>query len=150
MRSQRLFQQFVVDAWAACDQNKLSWLRNNQAKLRGALYNGLANVLQQGDINPEEVGRRVVLPSSYVGGDTFMQQLYQDSMALVRHFGKPSQFITYTANPMWAEIEDELFPGQTVIDRPDLVESSISSYVICWIKSSTSTYFVLGVAGSGQ
>ena len=121
MRSQRLFQQFVVDAGAACDQNKLSWLRNNQAKLRADLYNGLADVLQQGDINPEEVGRRVVLPSSYVGGDRFMQQLYQDSMALVRHFGKPSLFITFTANPMWAEIEDELFPGQTAVDRPDLV-----------------------------
>jgi len=33
MRSQRLFQQLVVDAWAACDQNKLNWLRTNQAKL---------------------------------------------------------------------------------------------------------------------
>ena len=69
----------------------------------------------------DEVGRRVVLPSSYVGGDRFMQQLYQDSMALVRHFGKPSLFITFTANPKWAEIQDELLPGQTAIDRPDLV-----------------------------
>jgi len=121
MRSQRLFQQFVVDAWAACDQNKLNWLRTNQAKLRTDLYNGLADVLQQGDVNPEEVGRRVVLPSSYVGGDRFMQQLYQDSMALVRHFGKPSLFITFTANPKWAEIQDELLSGQTAIDGPDLV-----------------------------
>jgi len=47
----------------------------------------------------DEVGRRSVLPSSYHGGDRFMQQLYQDSMALVRHFGKPSLFITFTANP---------------------------------------------------
>jgi len=31
MRSQRLFQQVVVDAWAACDQNMLNWLRTNQA-----------------------------------------------------------------------------------------------------------------------
>jgi len=50
-----------------------------------------------------------------------MQQLYQDSMALVCHFGKPSLFITFTANPKWAEIQDELLPGQTAIDRPDLV-----------------------------
>lgn len=26
-----------------------------------------------------------------------------------------------TTNPHWKEIEDELFPGQTVYDRPDLV-----------------------------
>jgi len=48
-----------------------------------------------------------------------MQQLYQDSMALVRHFGKPLLFITFTANSNWAEIEDELFPDQTAADRPD-------------------------------
>jgi len=76
MRSQRLFQQFVVDAWAACDQNKLNWLRTNQAKLRTDLYNGLADVLQQGDVNAHEVGRRVVIPSIYGGGDRFMPQLY--------------------------------------------------------------------------
>ena len=69
----------------------------------------------------DEVGCRIVLPSSYHGGDRFMQQLYQDSMALVRHFGKPSLFITFTTNPKWAEIQDELLPGQTAIDRPDLV-----------------------------
>ena len=27
-QSQRLFQQYLVDAWATCDQNKLSWLRS--------------------------------------------------------------------------------------------------------------------------
>ncbi|RPB00480.1 hypothetical protein L873DRAFT_769286 [Choiromyces venosus 120613-1] len=33
LRAQRLLQQFVVDAWAICDQNKLSWLQSNQARL---------------------------------------------------------------------------------------------------------------------
>ena len=31
--AQHLFQQFIVDAWAICDQNKLTWLRSNQASL---------------------------------------------------------------------------------------------------------------------
>ena len=121
LRGQRLLQQFVVDAWAICDQNKLNWLQSNQARLRTDLYNGLQDVLGQDDVNLEEVGKRIILPSSYVGGDRFMQQLYQDSMALVRHFGKPSLFITFTANPKWSEIEQELLPGQTAVDRPDLV-----------------------------
>lgn len=93
----------------------------NQARIRTDLYNGLADVLRQGDMNFSEVGQRIILPSSYVSGDRFMRQLYQDSMALVRHFGKPSLFITLKANPKWAEIQDELFPGQTAADRPDLV-----------------------------
>ena len=50
-----------------------------------------------------------------------MQQLYQDSMAIVRHFGRPTLFITFTANPKWKAIVDELLPGQTAVDRPDLV-----------------------------
>ena len=50
-----------------------------------------------------------------------MAKLYQNSMAIVRHLGKPSLFITFTANPKWKEITDELFTGQNASDRPDLV-----------------------------
>ena len=88
----------MVDAWAVVDQSQLSWFKFNQARIRTDLYNGLADVLDQGDMNLSEVGRRVILPSSYVGGDRFMQQLYQDSMALVGRFGKPSPFITFMVN----------------------------------------------------
>jgi Helitron helicase-like domain at N-terminus len=33
----RLFQQYVVDAWAICDQHQLGWLRTYQANLRVCL-----------------------------------------------------------------------------------------------------------------
>ena len=82
-----------------CDQNKLSWIRAHQANLRADLYNGLGNSLLAQDFDAQEVGRRIILPSSYTGGDPFMQQLYQDSMAIIRHFGRPTLFITFTANP---------------------------------------------------
>ena len=104
-----------------CDQNKLSWIRTHQSNLRADLYNGLADSLLAQDFDAQEVGRRIILPSSYTGGDRFMQQLYQDSMAIVRHFGRPTLFITFTANPKWKAIVDELLPGQTAVDRPDLV-----------------------------
>jgi len=120
-QAQKLFQQFVVDAWAVCDQNKLAWIRSHQANIRSDLYHGLADVMESEDIDLTRTGKRVVLPSSYLGGDRFMQQLYQDSIAIVRHFGKPSLFITFTANPKWVEIERELLPAQTAADRPDLV-----------------------------
>jgi len=120
-RCQRLFQQYLVDAWAACDQNKLSWLRSHQSNIRADVYNGLVDIVHCQDLDPGLVGRSVILPSSYTGGDRFMQQLFQDSMAIVRHFGRPTLFITFTANPKWEEITNELLPGQTSIDRPDLV-----------------------------
>jgi len=122
-RCQKLFQQLVVDIWAVSDQNKLMWIRNHQANLRADLYNGLTDILQRDDTNidPAAIGKKVILPSSYLGGDRFMQQIFQDSMAIVRQMGRPSLFITFTANPKWDEIVYELLPGQAANDRPDLV-----------------------------
>jgi len=55
-----------------------------------------------------------------------MQQLYQDSMAIIRHFGTPSLFITFTAYPKWVEIEMELLPNQGSAQRPELVASGFN------------------------
>lgn len=119
--AKRLFQQYLVDIWAICNQNKLDWIRANQSKIRADLYSGLQDALIRQDVDASSLGRRFVLPSYYTGGPRFMAKLYQDSMAIVRHFGKPTLFITFTANPRWIEIQRELFPGQTASDRPDLV-----------------------------
>jgi hypothetical protein len=116
----RLFQQYIVDAFVACDTTSLDWLRSHQDKIRTDLYNGLTDSLIRKDVSPASLGRRFVLPSSFTGGDRFMQQLFQDSMAIVRHFGKPTFFITFTANPRWPEIVREL-RGLQPTDRPDLI-----------------------------
>ena len=42
-------------------------------------------------------------------------------MAIVREYGGPDLFVTYTCNPNWQEISRELGPGQTANDRPDIV-----------------------------
>ncbi|KAL3810378.1 hypothetical protein ACJIZ3_000028 [Penstemon smallii] len=67
------------------------------------------------------VGRRTVLPSSFVGSPRDMYQRYQDAMAIVQKFGKPDIFLTMTCNPNWKEIQEQLLPGQTAQDRPDLL-----------------------------
>ena len=56
-----------------------------------------------------------------MGGDRFMQQPFQDSMAIVPFFGKPTLFITFTTNPQWKEIQDELLGDQTATDCLDLI-----------------------------
>ena len=50
-----------------------------------------------------------------------MTQLFQDAMAICRHFHKPDLFLTMTANPRWPEINNSLLPGQTATDCPDIV-----------------------------
>ena len=50
-----------------------------------------------------------------------MFQLYQDAMTIVRKYGKPDLYITFTCNPLWDDITSNLLPNQKVTDRPDLV-----------------------------
>ena len=50
-----------------------------------------------------------------------MQQNYQDAMSIVRKFGKPDLFVTFTCNPKWREILAALLHGQKSQDRPDIV-----------------------------
>ena len=93
----------------------------HQAQIRADLYNGLADAIVRHEVDASTLGRRIVLTSSFLSSDRFIQQLFQDSMAIVRYFGKPTLFITFTANPNWKEIQDELFPMQAATDRPDLI-----------------------------
>ena len=51
------------------------------------------------DVGP--LGHKLILPSSHVGSPRFMTQLFQDAMAICRHFHKPDLFLTMTANPKW-------------------------------------------------
>ncbi|XP_065318558.1 uncharacterized protein LOC135926563 [Gordionus sp. m RMFG-2023] len=65
--------------------------------------------------------RAVILPSSFQGSPRNMQERYHDAMFIVLKYGKPYLFITFTCNPTWPEISENLFNGQTPADRPDIV-----------------------------
>lgn len=115
----RLLQQYLVDMWAAADQNRLNYLRHHQQEIRAALYSGLVDAINR-DLDLNNIGQRLILPSSYTGGPRYMKQCLQDSLALARYYRRIDLFITVTCNPTWPEITRELFPGQTAADRPDL------------------------------
>jgi hypothetical protein len=117
----RLFQQYLVDMFCKMEQNNFRFIRNNQSLIRAELYQGLSDAFYSGDHDLNQLGRRIVLPSSVTGSARNMQQLYQDSMAIVRKYGKPDLFITMTCNPNWPEIKRLLLPGQQAFDRPDIV-----------------------------
>ncbi|KAG0574270.1 hypothetical protein KC19_VG249600 [Ceratodon purpureus] len=120
----KLFQQFIVDAWAATEQNRLNYIQMNQSDLCADLYQGLPDALQddgERNMNLENLGRRIILPSSHIGSARNMFELFQDSMAITRFFQHPDVFGTMTANPNWREIQEALLPGQTAADRPDIV-----------------------------
>lgn len=111
----RLFQQYLVDCYVRIEGQRLTYFKNNQKKLRAELYSGIGD-----DSNPRQIGRSIILPSSFTGGPRYMRQMLQDGLALIRHKGKPTLFITMTCNPKWPEIVRELPEGQNAYDRPDI------------------------------
>ena len=132
-----LFQQYVVDAWASMEQSTLNWVKHHQKELRADVYSGLRDAAlgdRDENLNLAEHGQRIILPSSFSGGEHHMSQLFHDSMAICHQFPKPDLFITMTANPNWPEIQDQLLwevppPAgarhqqrkQKASDRPDIV-----------------------------
>ena len=85
--------------FAACEETKLEWIREHQKDIRADLYNGLADAMDAEDTDASKLGRRIVLPSSYISGDRFMQQLYYNSIAIASKYRIPHYFLTFTANP---------------------------------------------------
>jgi Helitron helicase-like domain at N-terminus len=107
----KLLQQYAVDAWASIEQNMLNWVRHHQKELRAYVYQGLRDAAvgdQNENINLAEHGRHVILPSSHTGSEHYMNQLFQDSMAICHFFCKPDIFLTMTANPDLKEIQEAL------------------------------------------
>jgi len=118
-RGGRLFQQYVVDQYAKVEQNNLNFIRFNQNQLLQNLHAAEDALDNRDDDN--HAGNDVYLPSSFARSRRAYKQRYHDSMALVRKFGTPSLFVTFTCNPGWEEITRELLPGQRAPDRPDIV-----------------------------
>ncbi|KAG5922024.1 hypothetical protein E4U61_005926 [Claviceps capensis] len=59
------------------------WITGHQENIRADLFVGLEDALNRDDAVPENPGRWMILPSSFItGSDRHMQQLYQDSMAM--------------------------------------------------------------------
>ena len=111
----RLFQQYICDAWTSVEQSNLTWIVHNQRQIRADLYSGLRDrVAQDPNVNLQDTGRSIVLPSSHSGSPRYMQQLLQDSLAICRDCQKPDLFLTMTANANWQEISENLLPGMFI------------------------------------
>ena len=121
LRGRSLGQQYIVDQFAKTELSRLAYIECHQKELRAEVYSGAKDAMNKSDGDISGLGKRVILPSSFTGGDRYMHQQYLDSIALYQRFGHSHLFITMTCNPKWCEIQDQLNPGETALDRPDLV-----------------------------
>ena len=129
-RGARLFQEYLCIAFAIIESQRLKYIRFNQKALRADSYKNIREVLDERTPMTDKImpgddklkfGRKIILPSSFVGSPRWYNMQFQDAMAICREFHKPDFFITMTCNPKWKEITDELRVNEIVEDRPDLV-----------------------------
>lgn len=109
----KLYQQYLVHAYCRVEAQNLSFIRYNQKSLRVERYQALMDYLvdaaQGRNMRP---GNLVILPATFTGGPRYMREKYLDAMTIVKRFGRPVYFITFTCNPKWKEITDILEPYQ--------------------------------------
>ncbi|KAJ3017100.1 hypothetical protein NUW54_g662 [Trametes sanguinea] len=126
LHSGKLFQQYIVDMWAATEQNHINYIRFNQREIRSALYSGLQDMVnvsdsQRSPVDLHQVGQCIILPASFQGSPRHWYEQCQDALAICREERTIDLFITVTCNPVWCKNIEALFPGQTAADHPDIV-----------------------------
>ena len=115
----KLTQQYAVDSYIKIESNRLNYIKQNQLQLRKDTYQGISDYYESSKLN--KIGVRHILPSTFIGSPRNQIQNYQDAMAIVNKFGQPDLLITFTCNPKWTEITDNLEPYEIASDRPDLI-----------------------------
>lgn len=123
VNSGRLFQQFLVDSYVCVEESRLDYIRTHQNELRSEYVSGVYDALSRGDSDGRSIGKRVFLPSSFVGGPRYMYSHYQDALAISRVYGNPQYFITFTCNVGWSEIRRFMAKHHVsqTHDRPDIL-----------------------------
>ncbi|XP_027118758.1 uncharacterized protein [Coffea arabica] len=74
-----------------------------------------------GETSASNIGKRIILPASFIGGPRDMRRRYMDAMSLVQWYGKLDIFLTMTCNPSWPEIKKHLADEDEIQNRPNLV-----------------------------
>lgn len=121
LRCRVLLSQLLVDMYVKRVE-RLRFIALNQTKLRAENYVYLRDAIaNDGNVNPNNLGQMVILPSSFVNSPRYIHQYTQDAFCYVRTYGRPDLFMTLTFNPAWTEIKDELMDGQKPTDRHDII-----------------------------
>ncbi|GFT42264.1 helitron_like_N domain-containing protein [Trichonephila clavipes] len=64
------------------------------------------------NIRPNDIGKIVILPSTFANSPRYLQEYTQDAFTYVRTYGRPDLFVTFTCNPSWQDVTQELMSGQ--------------------------------------
>ncbi|KAF8791836.1 hypothetical protein HNY73_003507 [Argiope bruennichi] len=110
----------LENMYAKIETERLRFIRLNQKKLRVEDYIYLKDAINNDD-NIKQIGKSIILPSTFTGSPRCMHKRTENAMAYVRNYGSPHLFITFTCNPKWREITEELISRQKRHDRHDII-----------------------------
>ncbi|GMF59989.1 unnamed protein product [Phytophthora fragariaefolia] len=125
----RLFQQWIVDQRAKCEQEQLRWVAQNQKKLRAELYHGISDALlneenitlDEGEVLVSEYDRStgtLVHPDRGSRYEEFLNQVGKRIVLPDSHSGSPrNMYKHYQESMAICCLPDE----QTAQHRPDIV-----------------------------
>jgi hypothetical protein len=68
----RLYQEWVVDQYSKVESQRLFYIRNNQGPLHVAIYGGVADAVVNNDANIDNMGKLIILPSSFTARQRHM------------------------------------------------------------------------------
>ena len=88
----RLYHEYLVDMYVKIEESRLNWTKNNQRTIRAEIYSGVVDMIESGSDSLNDVGSKIILPATFVGSPRHLQNLYQNAMSMMHHFGKPTFF----------------------------------------------------------
>ncbi|CAN1799656.1 ATP-dependent DNA helicase PIF1 [Linum perenne] len=117
--SGRLFQQYVVNAYALVEAERLDWIQNNQTKLRKHYFHGLVDAYKRGDSDLRHTGKHIILASSHTGSPRYKYENFQDAVAICRTLGYPeadvlARVFKVKLNQLMLEIKTKAIFGTTI------------------------------------
>ncbi|KAI8419999.1 hypothetical protein MSG28_008599 [Choristoneura fumiferana] len=122
LRCRVLLSQFLVEMYVKMESKRLRFIALNQSKLRAENYIHLQDAIaNDSNVNSNDLGQMVILPSSVVNSPRYLHAYTQDAFSYVQKYGRPDLFLTFTCNPAWTEIKEELMDGQRQTDRHDII-----------------------------
>ncbi|GJR20076.1 DNA helicase [Tanacetum coccineum] len=78
LRGGKLFQQYIVTAYCAIEQNRLDYIRQKQSNIRNEYLSGIYDAIVRGDRDGGDLALRTVLTASFTGEiEEFMEPFPQ-------------------------------------------------------------------------
>jgi hypothetical protein len=109
----RLTCEYTVDMFSQAEEERLNYLKQGR-RIQAMSMDEAAD-----PAIPDLFQNKI--PASFMGSPAWASDQVSDSLAIARHIGKPSVWLTMTTNPRWPEIQSQLLVGQDVNDIPVVV-----------------------------